>query len=110
MTMRITATPEQLRAAMRTALSNAGLFGVLDDTADDFADRLEEAVEGLDDALAHVLARPCPCELREACPHRGTPPGEADTGHCQQCGWYLGNATRCEDCDATYLLHEEDET
>lgn len=100
-------TIHELRAAMRRALEP--VFECLDDMTDDIADALEDAIDGLPEAITFAVANPCACARGRACPYRGLPPGDPDTGHCQQCGAYMPTTLVCPECGAEYVGDEDEE-
>lgn len=100
-------TITQLRAAMRVALGP--VFECCDETTPDIADGLEDAIEDIEDAIAHVFAAPCECPEGIHCPYPGQPPGDADTAHCQQCGHYMPETFTCPTCGQEYVEGEDEE-
>lgn len=97
--MSILAVPNihQIRAAMFRALSAAD--GSITETE-------YEAIEDIDKFLADVIENPCSCPLGAACHYLGEPPGEADTGHCQQCGVFRPTEAVCSNCGTDYIFDE----
>lgn len=103
-------TKEQIQAAVRMALGPVYEEGLAD--LPNVADALEEMVEDVPRCLDVVMASPCPCPRGVECPYRGMPPGDAETGHCQQCGEWMpesdppakpGDKTRCAACGIEYV-------
>lgn len=85
----------QIRAAMLRALSvNNGTL-----TQNEM-----EAIEMIDEFIELEVANPCKCTLGENCHYRGLPPGDDDTGHCQECGHFMADDDMCESCGADYIV------
>lgn len=109
-----TLTHAQLQIAMRLALENVDAFYMYDAATSEVYTTLNGAIEGLAESLDFVAAQPpCACPRGVKCPYRGMPPGDADTGHCQQCGEFMpedgtkaGETHACAACGAEYVVGE----
>lgn len=103
----------QIRAAMRMAITEA--LERCYDPPDDLVDSMCDAVFEVENTLAYVMQNPCKCSLGSECHFVGMPPGDDDTGHCQNCGVFMqddvspGNLSTCISCGCEYEVGDSED-